>query len=160
MMGPRMGKRGQREDSPSLLSDRRGMTLVELLIVLVIISILTAIAQPNLQKAVMKARATSIIGDLQVIRVAVLNFQADNNRWPADRSRGQVPPDLEPYLPEGFAFTTPLYTLDFDNWTETGPFDVGVSVITPDQTLGWTLLEMLGPNTWAQAERYSWIIEG
>ena len=160
MMGPHLSERGRRRGSPSLMSDRRGMTLVELLIVLVIISIVVAIAQPNLQKAVMKARAASIIGDLQVVRVAVLNFQADNHRWPGDRSRGQVPPDLEPYLPEGFAFTTPLYTLDFDNWSDTGPFDVGVSVITPNQTLGWTLLEMLGPNAWAQAERYSWIIEG
>jgi prepilin-type N-terminal cleavage/methylation domain-containing protein len=123
------------------------MTLVELLIVMVIISIVIAIAQPNLQKAVMKARATSIIGDLQVVRVAVLTFQADNHRWPGDRSRG-------------FAFTTPLYTLDYDNWSDTGPFDVGVSVITTDQTLGWTLLEMLGPNAWAQADRYSWIIDG
>jgi len=158
MRGARMGE-SRRQRSPSLLADRRGMTLVELLIVMVIISIVVAVAQPNLQKAIMKARASAIIGDLQVVRVAVLSFQADTNRWPADRSGGTVPPDLVPYLPAGFSFSDPLYTLDYDNWSATGPFNVGVSITTPDRDLGWTLLDMLGQNAWAQGETYSWIIE-
>ena len=160
MSGARMGERRRRRSSPSLLADRRGVTMVELLIVMVIISIVVAVAQPNLQRAVMKARATSIIGDLQVVRVAVLSFQADNSRWPADRNRGTVPPDLVEYLPVGFSFNNPLYTLDYDNWSATGPFKVAVSIITPDRDLGWTLLGMLGPNAWGQEDRYSWIIEG
>ena len=132
-------------------SPRRGMgeagfTLVELLIVVVIISIVVGIVQPNLQKAVLRARATSVIGDMQVVRVAVLSYQAENHNWPPDHTRGQVPPDLEPYLPEGFSFSTQLYSLDFDNWTQTGPFDVGITMITSDRNLGWTVLDMLGPN--------------
>ncbi len=160
MRGARIGQSRRRGSSPSLLADRRGMTLVELLIVMVIISIVVAVAQPNRQKAVMKARATGIIGDLQVVRVAVLSFQADKSRWPADRSSGTVPPDLVEYLPVGFSFSDPLYTLDYDNWSATGPFSVGVSITTADRDLGWTLLGMLGPNAWGQDERYSWIIEG
>ena len=158
-MGAPMSEKRRWGSSPSSLADRRGMTIVELLIVMVIISIVVAVAQPNLQRAVMKARATSIIGDLQVVRVAVLSFQADNSRWPADRNRGTVPPDLVEYLPVGFSFNNPLYTLDYDNWSATGPFSVGVSITTPDRDLGWTLLDMLGQNAWAQGETYSWIIE-
>ncbi len=160
MMGARMGEIRRRQRSLSLQADRRGVTIVELLIVMVIISILVAIVQPNLQDAVMKARASSIIADLEVVKVAVLSYQADKYRWPADRSSGTVPQDLVEYLPAGFSFRDPLYTLDFDNWSATGPFNVGVSVVTPNRDLGWTLLDMLGPNAWGQEERYSWIIEG
>ena len=85
--------------------DRRsGFTLIELLMVVLIISILAALAQPKLRSVLIKARATEIMGDLDVARLAVEDFHADNSRWPVGAGQAVVPPELVPHLPDGFSF--------------------------------------------------------
>ncbi len=145
---------------------RRGFALVEVLLVLVILSILAALAQPNLHRAIVKARAADVVGNLEVVRVAVLNYQADHNEWPPDARRGRIPRGLEEYLPTGFSFRKPEYTLDYQNWTRRrrrrrrAVFDVGITVITRDRELGRAVLDLLGANTWVSGRKYTWIIEG
>jgi|Marorgknorr_s2lv_3_1036020.scaffolds.fasta_scaffold75929_2 prepilin-type N-terminal cleavage/methylation domain-containing protein len=46
------------------LKDRRGFTLVEITVVALILSILTAIAMPNIKSALLKARAVEVASDL------------------------------------------------------------------------------------------------
>jgi len=59
---------------------RRGFTLGELMLVVVIISILAGLAIPNYRLVVIKARAASALGDVNVVRTAAANYHARSNR--------------------------------------------------------------------------------
>ena len=89
-----------------------------------------------------------VYAELDVIRKAAQEYQAEHHTWPGDRNRGQVPVGLEAYLPAGFDFEKEPYVLDYDNWTPTSgaPFQVGLTVICNDEALGRAVLEVLGSN--------------
>ena len=132
------------------LSGREGFTLIEILMVVVIVSILAALAQPNLHRALVRARAVEVLADIDVVESAVHEYQASTNNWPEDRTAGEIPGGLESFLPGGFDFTKEEYTLDYDNWTATpsAPFQVGLSFICDDEELRRAVLEILGSNAW------------
>ena len=140
------------------VQDRKGVTLIEVLIVLLIISIIAAIAQPRITDVIVKARATDAISDMQMIRLAAYNYQTDQQAWPSDVGSGIVPPGLATYLPEGFDLVKNDYTLDYDYWGGS-PFLLGVTLITPDSVLGRTTLEMLSSPKWTAGNKYTWVIE-
>ena len=94
------------------MSDRRGFSLAELVVVVLIVSILAAIAQPKLSDVLVKARAADAYSDMQVVRVAAFAFQAAQNTWPPDASRGVVPTGMDAYLPGDFNLTKSDYVLD------------------------------------------------
>ena len=140
------------------IKDRKGVTLIELLVVVLIVSVLAAIARPQLLQAIVKARAADAISELQVVRVALYNYQSDNQAWPSEASSGIVPPGLEGYLPVAFDLVKEDYTLDFDNWGGT-PFVIGITLITSDSLLGRTTLEMMASPKWNTGDKYTWVIE-
>lgn len=133
--------------------DRRGgFTLVELLVAMAIVGILAGLAIPNVRTMILRARAAELQGDMEVVRVATMSYNAETLGWPPETSLGTVPPGLVEFLPEGFDFAGDGYTLDFENWSLPGglPGDptthtlIGVSVTTDDPELGNALLELLG----------------
>ncbi len=140
------------------MRDRKGVTLVEILIVMLIVSILAAVAQPRLSGVIVKAKAADAISDMQVVRVAAYSYQTDQQAWPADADRGIVPTGLDPYLPNGFDLVKDDYTLDYDYWGGS-PFIVGVTLITSDSILGRTAMEMLASPKWNAGDKYTWVIE-
>lgn len=142
--GPRMDGRAD--------ARRGGFTLVELMVVAAIVGILAGLAIPNLRTVLMRARATELAGDMDVVRTAVLSYNGERHTWPAESAAGSIPGGLEDYLPEGYSFQRNGYQLDFENWSLPGglPGDpsthtlIGVSVVVQDPNLSNALVEFLG----------------
>lgn len=102
---------------------RRGITLTELLIVIVVIAILATLVMVSMGRAKEKAKLSRVTAELQDIAKAVTQYAEDNNyQYPADTSRS-VPPGLEKYLSGGVWPTSiwPHGVFDWDNWTHPGP---------------------------------------
>jgi prepilin-type N-terminal cleavage/methylation domain-containing protein len=62
----------------------RAFTLIELLIVVGIITILSAIALPNFLEAQVRAKVARVKTDLRTISIAWESYMVDNNRYPVD----------------------------------------------------------------------------
>lgn len=137
--------------------------------VVLVIGILARMALPAYQSLLLKARAAEALGDINAVRVAAFSYNTETNRWPPDVNRGTVPPELVPYLPDGFTFDREHYRLDWDNWSlpdgtprypDIGVL-IGVSMTTDNEALGQALLDLVGENaaTYSIGEHYTFIIE-
>ena len=80
-----------------------------------------------------------------------MTFFADSAYFPAEVGAGVTPKNLQKYLPIGFSFSVPRWTLDYENWSvdaESGVTDapslIGVSVTTQDPELGEATSRVLG----------------
>lgn len=153
----------------SLDGERHGFTLVEVLTVAVVMGTLVRIAIPNFHEIVLKARAAEVLGDFDVVRVAVENYHADHLQWPEDTYTGQIPDGLAEYLPEGFSFFGAGYSLDWENWVLPGGLPqapnvqaiLGISVVTGDRELGQAMVDLLGGAMahYTLGESYTFVVE-
>ncbi|HET9950091.1 MAG TPA: type II secretion system protein [Longimicrobiales bacterium] len=133
---------------------RGGFSLIEMLVAVSIVGILAGLAIPNMRNMTFRARATSVAADLEVLRVATLQYNADRMGWPADAPAGEIPPDLVPFLPGGFSFDGNGYVLDFENiplplglpGAPNVSRLIGASVTATDDRLANAISELLGGN--------------
>ena len=124
---------------------RKGFTLIELITVVIVIAVLASIAVLKYTDLRNTARAAEVAGDFRVVMVGAYNYYSDNNAWPPDGAAGVKPAALDPYLPGGFTFTRPEYTLDFDNFgVGGGNFIVGVTVSSANANLMARLIRNMG----------------
>lgn len=130
---------------------------MEVLVVLVVVTILAAIALPAYRNMEYRARAAHIVSGLNRLRSAAYEYQVREGEWPPDVNPGEVPEPFQPYV-VGVEFTGDGYTLDWDNWGAT----VGVSVIIRDARLENALLATLrtGEATFMRlGDRYMYFLE-
>jgi prepilin-type N-terminal cleavage/methylation domain-containing protein len=98
--------------------NRRGFTLVEIMIVVAIIALLASIAVPNFMRARKRSQATRILEDLRVLDNATDEYAIENNK-----TSGTTPAftDLKTYLKTGSV----LYSTGADIFGDSyGPFTV------------------------------------
>ena len=66
----------------SKMKDRRGYTLIEMMIVISIISILATMALPSFQKQLVRAKETNLRRSLFIMRDTIDQYFADHGRYP------------------------------------------------------------------------------
>jgi prepilin-type N-terminal cleavage/methylation domain-containing protein len=128
---------------------RRGFTFIEVLVVMIVMSILATLAVLKYIDLKHRAVSSAATADLQAVRLAAYSVWYEHTIWPADASAGTVPPALVPYLPTGFTFSRPEYTLDWENFVPlnggpSGSMQLGVVVSSSNARLMKTLQDNLG----------------
>ena len=128
---------------------RRGFTFIEVLVVVVVLSILASLAVLKYIDLKHRALSASATADLQAVRLAAYSAWYEHGIWPGESGAGTVPPTLSPYLPVGFTFSRPEYTLDWDNFVPpsggpTGSMQLGVVVTSANVRLMKALQDNLG----------------
>jgi type II secretory pathway pseudopilin PulG len=139
---------------------------VEAITVLLLISIITRIAVPQVQGILTQARATEIRATFNAVAGAANRLSLVNIPFPPDAEAGMVPPALRRQLPQGFSFDRNRYQLDWENWSlpQGLPGDptvrglIGVSITTSDRSLGLALMDVIPVNAkFALGETYTFI---
>lgn len=89
-------------------TNQKGFTLIELMIVVAVIGVLSAIAVPQYQKYVAKSEVASVLATLTGAKTNIEAFAVENGTFPDDSETGQTPSDLGvPAMPLGsVGFTT------------------------------------------------------
>lgn len=105
------------------MTGQRGMTLVELLIVVAIVGILANLALPALEHALWRARAAAVIADFHRFEEAVVEYMSDHAEYPRNGSVARPDSEFVPYLPAGFTWGRPhpwVPAYVWENWEKTG----------------------------------------
>ena len=104
---------------------RRGFTMLELMVTLVIILVLATLAVPNYQQSVMRAREAVLHDNLYTLRSLIDQYTLDKK---------EAPQALEDLVAEGYLRSLPKDPITSSNetWIEEFAEDVFLS---PDQTM-------------------------
>ncbi len=101
------------------LFNERAFTLIELLIVVAIIAIISAIALPNFRNAQIRSKVARVQAEMQTIALALESYKTDNNTYPTYNNPFDATVEYEHFTP--IYLTTPvayLSSLPFDIFSQ------------------------------------------
>ncbi len=138
---------------------KRGFTLLEMLVVIVVLGILAGFAVPKVRSATSKADAARVVSDARSINVAVQGYRHDLDALPAGAGWGVTPPQLSAYLPTGMAFT--YKSLEYRLVTQARQGNTYLEVRYPNRDLiGAALQRFVGPDvTWTRTKTTFWFVQ-
>ena len=125
------------------MTNRRGFTLIELMVTCTIIGILANIALPAIAVMKRKADAAHVVADISTIRIAALNHYAEHNYFPATQPWATAPATMISMLPQGFHWSYKTVQYRWHRWSLPNGMPaspgqtmlIGVEIMTPDQNL-------------------------
>jgi type IV pilus assembly protein PilE len=133
-----------------------GFTLIEVMIVVAIIAILSAIAVPNYSEYVIRSRITDGVAGLAGMRVKMEQHFQDNRTYAGACTSGSIAP-----LPKAnyFSFTCELDTAKPNEYTVTatgtGPLDGFVYTLNQDNTRTTTGVI----SGWSKDKNCGWVLK-
>ncbi|MEE2604464.1 MAG: type IV pilin protein [Pseudomonadota bacterium] len=133
-----------------MMKHSQGVTLIELMIVVVIVSILAAIAWPSYQNHVENARRTETQGDIMMLAASLETYRSQNLSY-GGASLSQLAPGLA---------TNDYYTVSFDqDPLPSGAQSYEITAIPKTGTLmegsGAMRLSSEGDSCWSQTNQSS-----
>jgi len=78
------------------------------MVVVVIIGLLAAMGLPTYRHITMRSKATALINDIRSYSTALVTYNLQNGKWPADTGPGVTPSEMTGALPTGFSMKTPI----------------------------------------------------
>lgn len=109
-------------------SGRKGFTLIEIMIAVVIIGMLVAVAVPALQKARKNSAHARFMNDLRIFAGAVETLYLASGIKPVDSSTGQMDPALQDYVSKNFFQRATPIGGDWDVESDDSGISLGVGV--------------------------------
>lgn len=105
---------------------RKGFTMVELLVVIIIISVLVAIALPKYFAAIYQGRVRACASNFKIVNTAVQLYFAQNKEWPAEVTDMLNPSDPASTTPAGLkgGQLTELPICPFETATNPKPYEL------------------------------------
>jgi prepilin-type N-terminal cleavage/methylation domain-containing protein len=128
---------------------RRGFTFIELLVVIIVLGLLSALATLKYLDLKNRALTAQAASDMEAIRLAAYGAWYETGSWPSEVGPGVVPAEMVQYLPKNFSFSRPEYTLDWENFAPPGggtsaAWQVGVVISSSDSRMQLALSQTLG----------------
>jgi len=128
---------------------RRGFTFAELMVVIIVIGVLASMAVMRYIELKHRALSAQATADMENVRLSAYTKFYDTGQWPSSPGPGVMPPELAPYLGQGFRFQRSEYTLEFENFVPpnggaTPSYQVAIRLTTSDQHLMNTLIQTVG----------------
>lgn len=144
---------------------RKGFTLVELIVVIVVLAILSGIAVMKYIDLRNAALAAQVAQEVRAVQIGAFNYFAEKETWPPETGAGAVPIGLGPLLPGQLAasFDRVDYLLDYENFGDSDDaVMIGVAVTTSDPRLMAKLILTLGTKSpyFVSGSRLTYLIAG
>ncbi|MEL6797434.1 MAG: prepilin-type N-terminal cleavage/methylation domain-containing protein [Planctomycetota bacterium] len=111
---------------------RAGFTIVELVVVVVIIGVITAVAIPRFSRANQNALTNAAARDFRQIETALRLYYADHRAWPPNQLSGVYPPELAGYYDQPQWESGPTFGDRWDWNPNLGPLRPHVSMYGED----------------------------
>jgi len=153
LLSLRNGVRGRFRIKYGMTPNFMGFTLIELLVVVLIIGILAAVALPQYQKAVLKARYTQLMAFGNAIEKAAIAYHLANGKYPARFDEMDI--DLPMTGAEGTTLTTKTYK-DYACTINAGRSNMADGIICSLTTPNGSLAYRTNYSGWGCLASFNW----